>query len=479
MGAAKVTGRVRSFSVGVLAATTDEEIAHIATPAARSTEVVEPRTFYSVTRARREFSDQSSLGFMLTTTSREMTESVSFLPSSAVTGGIDYNWRMGKRWGLNGYWAGSDVQGSREAITALQTNNVHSFQRPDADHVEWDPFATAMRGHSGSINFSKIAGERTRGSFGVGYLSPGFEVNDLGFQQRADQISEGSWFQVRWNKPGKYTRNHNINFNQWSSGNFAGDRSNLGGNVNSHWQFQNFWSSGGGINFNTGGFDDRLTRGGPGGLTRGNVNGWQYLNTDDRKVVSFGWSFNFFNDGRGSGFSIGPGVTFRPTSSFSTELSTNWDRSTNDAQWVTNEAVGSTTHYVFARISQKTSSLTARVNYTVTPTLSVQVYAQPFVSTGLYNNFKELVNGRAPSYDDRYAPYAYSASPDFKVLSFRTTNVMRWEYKPGSTLFVVWQQGREGIGTPVPFRFGRDYGDIFSTPSANAFLVKLAYWLNP
>ena len=101
---------------------------------------------------------------------------------------------------------------------------------------------------------------------------------------------------------------------------------------------------------------------------------------------------------------------------------------------------------MFGRLDQKTSSITTRVNYTVTPNLSVQVYAQPFVSSGLYGHFKELVNGRAADYDDRYAPYRYAGSPDFKVLSFRTTNVMRWEYKPGSTLFVVWQQGREGSG---------------------------------
>ena len=85
----------------------------------------------------------------------------------------------------------------------------------------------------------------------------------------------------------------------------------------------------------------------------------------------------------------------------------------------------------------------------------------------------------AADYDDRYAPYAYAGSPDFKVLSFRTTNVMRWEYKPGSTLFVVWQQGREGLGSPNGLHYGHDFGDVFSTPSSNAFLVKLAYWLNP
>jgi len=478
-GATKLTGRVRSFSVGVLAATTDEEIAHIASGPARRTQVVEPRAFYSVSRARREFSDQSSLGFILTTTNRQLTPDVSFLPESAVTGGIDYNWRIGKRWGFNGYWSGSDVSGSAQAITLLQTNNVHSFQRPDADHVEVDPFATSLRGHSGVINFNKLAGQRTRLNVNIGYLSPGFEVNDLGFQQRADSIPQSSWFQIRWDTPTRRVRNIRINFNQWSNFNFAGDRQNVGGNFNAHWQFQNLWNSGGGINFNTGGFDDRLTRGGPGGLTRGNVNGWAYFSTNDRKLVSVGLDTNFWNDGRGAQYALDPRVMIRPTSAFSAEFGTHFEKRTDDAQWVTAETIDGTTHYVFARIAQDTSSITTRVNYTITPNLSVQVYAQPFVSSGQYTGFKELVNGRAENYDDRYAPYAYNTSPDFKVLSFRTTNVMRWEYRPGSTLFVVWQQGREGLGAPNSLRFGRDYSDIFGTPASNAFLVKLAYWLNP
>ena len=235
LGAAKLTGRVRDFSVGVLTAATQEEQARAAFGDERWSEVVEPRTFYSVSRARREFSDQSSLGFILTTTSRSLVESVSFLPESAVTGGIDYDWRIGKRWGLNGYWSGSNVSGSAEAISLLQQSNVHSFQRPDAEHVELDPLATSLRGHSGNINFSKIAGERTRLNVNIGYRSPGFDVNDLGFQRRADEIPQNSWFQFRWNTPGKYKRNGNINFNQWSAYNFDGDRLAFGGNINSHW----------------------------------------------------------------------------------------------------------------------------------------------------------------------------------------------------------------------------------------------------
>jgi hypothetical protein len=480
LGAAKLTGRVRSFSVGVLTAATDAEEGRAAFGERRWSEVVEPRTFYSVSRARREFSDQSSLGFILTTTNRSLVDSVSFLPGSAVTGGFDYDWRMGKRWGVNGYFSGSQVNGSVEAIDSLQRSNVHSFQRPDADHVELDPLATSMKGHSGNINFGKIAGDRTRGNFNIGYRSPGFEVNDLGFQRRADEIPQNSWFQIRWNKPGKYTRNISLNFNQWSGHNFDGDRLASGGNINLHAQFTNLWNSGGGINYNGRNFDDRMTRGGPGGYVLPNINGWYYLNTDDRRKVQFYWNFNFYRTSRSNGWAIEPGVVLRPTAALSVEFNHRFDNGLDDSQWVTAVTADDRTRYVFARLDQMTSSMTTRVNYTVTPNLSVQVYAQPFVSSGTYTQFKELVNGRALRYDDRFAPYAYDGvAPDFKVLSFRTTNVMRWEYKPGSTLFVVWQQGREGLGTSNGFHYGQDFGDAFATPSSNALLVKLAYWLNP
>ena len=136
------------------------------------------------------------------------------------------------------------------------------------------------------------------------------------------------------------------------------------------------------------------------------------------------------------------------------------------------------THYVFARLDQRTVALTTRVNYTMSPTLSLQIYAEPFVSAGAYTNYKELVDGRADDWQSRYAPYAYTGNADFNYRSFRTTNVLRWEYRPGSSLFVVWQQGREENSPYGDFRFGRDFSGVFSMPANNVFLVKFSYWLN-
>ena len=479
LGAGKLTGRVGGFAVGSLVAVTQEETARIASPGGPRNQVVEPGTLYSVSRARREFSDQSSVGFILTSTNRRIVDSVSFLPDRAVTGGLDYDWRLGSRFSLSGYWSGSTVRGSQESISLLQRSNVHSFQRPDADHVELNPTAEVLSGNAGMVSVSKIGGERTRFNVTTSYRSPGFDVNDLGFMQRADAIQLNTWFQVRRPQPGRFVRDMNVNFNHWRSHNFAGDRVNLGGNVNTNWTFTNQWSAGGGVNLYGQTFDDRITRGGPGGYAEHGVNSWQYFNTDDRKPVSLHWNSGFNRNADGSrSFDFSPGIQMRPGSAVSAEIGFGFSRNDDAAQWVTAVEGADRTHYVFGELRQRTSSMTLRLNYTFTPTLSLQLYGQPFVSAGHYDGYKEMVDGRAP-YASRYAPFDYAGSGDFKVLSFRTTNVMRWEFKPGSTLFVVWQQGREGFRQDGLFRFGRDYRDVFSTPSSNALLVKLAYWLNP
>ena len=153
-------------------------------------------------------------------------------------------------------------------------------------------------------------------------------------------------------------------------------------------------------------------------------------------------------------------------------------RSHENAQWVENLTLGGTKRYVFGELDQTTVGISARFNYTLTPNLSLQLYGQPFVSSGAYSTFRELVNGRAKQYADRYVPFAYTGSPDFNYHSFRTTNVLRWEYRPGSVLFVVWQQGRDDTTSQGDFNFNRDFGRAFTTRGENVFLAKFSRWLN-
>jgi len=482
LGAAKLTGRLAGFSLGALTAVTAREDAAIAglSSMGRRDQTVEPLSGYTVLRARKEFNNQSSIGLMTTATNRQLDDAVSFLSKNALAGGVDYDLRFSPMYNVTGYWAGSRIQGSTEAITRLQENTVHGFQRPDADYVKLDANATTLQGHAGSLAFGKISGEKTRFSSNLGYKSPGFDSNDLGFMRRADEKTVGNWFQWRNFTPGKYVRTRNFNLNQWAAWNFGGDRLFSGVNINSHWTFTNYFNIGAGFNVDAAPFRDRSTRGGPG--VRGNPGKslWYYASTDNRKSLSFFYNGDHGGDRFNSvrhGFS--PGFNWRASSSLSLNMGVRYSVNKDDSQWVRNVSLGNgATRYVFGRIDQKTVSVNTRFNYTMTPNLSLQVYAEPFVSAGEYTNFKELVDGRAADYGDRYRPLNYGSNPDFNIRSFRTTNVLRWEYKPGSALFLVWQQGKSDYENFGDFRLGRDFSGVFSAPSHNVFLIKFSYWLN-
>jgi hypothetical protein len=483
LGASKLTGRVGRFSLGLMEAVTSEADARVRTGSVVSSAPVEPMTSYSVARVRREFANQSSVGMILTTSRRRARENLtSVLPDAATVGGADWDLRFGSRYSLSGYWIGSTLRGKPAAITSVQEDSRHYFQRPDLRSDSVDPLRTSLSGDAAQISIGKIAGEYVHFNSHVSIKSPGFEPNDLGFLRRADVRTESNWLQIRSDRPNRWFRSRMINFNQYASWNFDGDRTFNGGNINAHAVLTNNWSFGGGYNMSGVGLDDRSTRGGPVVAMEGPTEFWHYLNTDNRRSLSFSYNGSIGSDGHGTSWrSVSPTVTFRPLPSLLVTSGVNINRSAADAQWV-NNTTDVSTHYVFGHLEQTTVSLTERINYTMSPNLSLQLYAQPFISGGNYSGFKQLVDGRNRVYAARYAPYEYdteaNGTPDFNVKSFRTTNVLRWEYRPGAALFIVWQQARENDAIHGRFDFGRDFGDIFAVPSSNVFLVKLAYWLN-
>lgn len=483
LGAAKVTGRVGAWSIGGLNAVTGDEMATIADGETRSQELAEPLTSYSVIRGRREFADQSSVGFITTATNRRLGTGEDFLANEAYTGGLDWDWRIRRKYSLAGYWSGSTIGGSAAAIDDLQQNGVHEFERPDSQELDYDPTRTRLSGQSGSISVSQIAGERIRFNSSAGFKTPGYDINDLGFLLRADERSFNNWIQFRNDRPSGIFRSRRLNLNQWAGWNFDGDRIFAGENVNGHAIFTNNWQTGAGFNVQHQTFDDRLTRGGPGGYRNPGWSYWQYVSTDNRKPASLQMQGFYWKDQHGSHeWEVNPTVTFRPKQALSLSAGVQYTRNVNDYQWIDNIGENED-RYVFGHLNQTTLGVTARASYTFSPTLSLQLYAQPFVSVGAYTNFRDLTNGRASQYEDRFSAFDYPSdpdydNPDFNFRSFRTTNVLRWEYKPGSTLFVVWQQGREDEIEQGHFSGARELGRVFSLPSQNVFLVKLAYWLN-
>ena len=482
LGAAKLTGRVGKFSVGAMYAVTQEETATIVDGFERSQQAVEPTTSYAIGRARREFANQSSIGVMMTATNRRLSRTLQFLPNSAYTSGVDFDARFKKYYSVTGFVATSRVNGDPTAIEAIQEDSRHYFQRPDAGSFSVDPTRTSLSGASGRIGINKIGGQRLRFMSQVGFKSPGFDLNDSGFLRRADERWLLNWMQIRSDVPNKWFRSRNLNFNEYMVWNSDGDRLVNGFNVNGSATFVNNWQAGGGANTNKLTSDDRMTRGGPVVLTEGFDTFWSWFNSDNRRRLSANVFVGGGRDGVGSWFADQEvSLTYRPISPLTITSGVRVNRAANNTQW-TGLVTDTADHYVFAHIDQTTVALAQRLNFTMTPNLSLQLNADPFVSGGAYNAFKQLVDGRNQNYGQRYTPFAYdlaaNGDPDFNVKSFRTTNVLRWEYKPGSTLFVVWQQARENDAVPGGFRFGRDIHDIFGVPPKNVFLVKLAYWVN-
>ena len=485
LGAAKLTGRVGRYSIGVMHAVTQEESADVSVAGVRSEQVVEPSTSYSVARVKREFANQSYIGVITTAMNRRLGENLTgVLPDSAYVGGADFDWRVKRLYSVNGFIEGSRVHGSAAAIEAVQENSRHYFQRPDLTSERLDVTRTSLSGYSGAIAFNKIGGEFVHSNSYVYFRTPGFETNDLGFLRRADQIRQQHWLQLRSNKVTSWFRQRTINFNQWNAWNFDGNMQFGGVNVNGNVTLISNWQMGAGMfaPLPRRGFDDRMTRGGPGLISEGGPEQWFWVYSDSRRRFSAGLEGDWGGDNHNSSWqSWYPSITVRPIPAVMFSLGVQYNPSHQDSQWV-NNVTDSTTHYVFAHIDQTTVNVTGRFNYTITPNLSVQLYAQPFVSAGAYAGFKEVADPLSESYENRYKPFAYAepiyGNPDFNVKSFRTTNVLRWEYKPGSTLFVVWQQSRENYAVPGGFDFGRDAHAIFGMPPHNVFLVKFAYWLN-
>ena len=482
LGAAKLTGRFASgLSIGVVDAVTEREAGTLGRP-------IEPRTNYFAARVQQDLGrGNTGIGAMVTGVHRSLDEhSAPLLVREAYAGGIDLRHR---------FWSGnyqltasatvSRVSGSAEAIAATQNSFVHAYQRPD-DDVELDPTRTSLAGSAQRITFAKFGGGRWRFETVYQRFSPGLELNDLGFLPRADEQLHRNWFAIQLNEPTRWYRRANLNFNLWQSWTAGGMRKHFGTNVNWHVQLPNqFWVHvGGNANELVPTFDDREARGGPAVRRSPYYETWGGVEGDQRWLLIpylFGGRWTT-DEGDSRGWWLEPSLDIRASSRFMMSIGPRWSHTIDDSQWVENfgDIGHDTTHYTFARMDQTTVSLTTRIDYTHSPTLSFQFYAQPFISAVEYSDWRELANARAEDYAARYQPYDGGDPGGLDVKELRTNAVVRWEYRPGSALFVVWSQGREQfLRRASTFRFRDDTGDLFGLHPDNTFLIKLSYWINP
>lgn len=481
LGATKLTGRLgNGVSVGVLDAVTQRETA----PGSKT---IEPQTNYFVGRLQRDFrAGASGVGLMVTSVRRNLDEwSSPYLRSNALAGGIDFRHQFfDRKYEINGYVAESQVQGSAQAIALTQTNSVHNYQRPD-DNISYDSTRTSLGGYTAQVSISKRGGGSTLFNTGFQMLSPGFEVNDVGFLSRASMKNQFFWFQYHENKPRGIYRFWNFNVNQWTNYAWNNIRSDLGGNVNAHMQFKNsMWlHAGEGVNAAAPSYCDNCTRGGPALRQERSTWGWASVEGDPRHAIVpyANGSWNFGDQGRSHSWNGGPAADFRVSSRFTGSVSYNFGRSINATQPNGNYgAVGSdTAHYTVARLDQTTKSMTVRLGLTATPNLSLQVYAAPFATRGNFSDWMQVANARAERWSDRYTPFNGGDPGAFDFKQYRSNTVVRWEYRSGSVLYFVWAQERTIDLSGADARgVATNLSQLTAAHPSNVFLIKGSYWLS-
>ncbi|HKW40337.1 MAG TPA: DUF5916 domain-containing protein [Gemmatimonadales bacterium] len=484
-GATKLTGRLPGGqTIGVMDAITQRA-------AGTLDSTTEPTTNYAVVRAQQDFrNSESGVGAMLTATNRSVDPRTdNFLRRSAYVGAVDFRHRfLHSTYQISGSLDLSHVAGSSSAIALTQLDPVHFYQRPGAG-VSFDSTRTSLTGDAEELLFGKVGGGVTR--FETSYLrrSQGFEVNDLGFLLQADQQSWNTWFGLQSLHPSAIYQQAFWNFNWWQYWTAAGTPVERAANTNVHIQLNNRSFLHSGITAGQLGttFCDRdCTRGGPALRVDPYISAWAEWDGDGRPAfVPYVWFiYNRADGGRSSKFNGNVQATYRIASQVSTSLTLSATHNVKDVQPRPSirDSAG-TTHYLFAYLNQNEVSLTGRVDYTLTTVLTLQLYAQPFVSKGAFSNVREKADPNAAAYQDRYKTYADTAVTNhpggFNFKLFNSTVVLRYEYRPGSTLFVVWTQGREGF---VPDEGSRsmsgNFRDLFDLHPVNTFLVKASYWIN-
>ena len=482
LGAAKITGKIgKDWSVGVLDALTDRENARFVDNGTFGRQQAEPMTNYFVSRVTRQIGALSRVGFMATSVDRRLPDELSLLREHALSAGIDaYTRNHDKSWVLEGSLLGSRVSGSAESIAQTQRNSAHYYQRPDAGHIEYDPFRTSLDGWGGRAMLSKATGV-WRPIFQVQAFSPGYETNDVGFLQRVDEVSANAVMQYVNQNVTKHFREKNLWFGTWQNTNFDGDVLERGIFADHFSTFSNYWSYRASLFLTDGSaYSDRLTRGGP--LVR-NPQSWSSdvsFGSDSRKNATLDVYAHF--DGAEDGSysrSLGSDIMVRPMSNLTFTVSPSVSRSFDHTSYVTafSDATATRTYgrrYVFADLDQHSFELGTRADWTLTSALSFQLYLQPFIAAGDYHDLHSLVAARTRDYE----PYNGSApNRDFNFRSVRGSAVVRWEFRPGSALYVVWNENRADVVPTGSFRFRRDLSAIPDAPSHDVFLVKVSYWL--
>jgi len=504
LSAVKFSGTTsKGLSLGLIQSVTANEYARLSDPEGnRTRQEVEPVTSYTVARIQKGYkAGNTVLGGMLTSTNRFINDqNLEFLSSNAYTGGVDllHHWKD-KEFYVDARLIGSYVNGSEESITALQESSARYFQRPDADYVDYDTTRTHLSGFGGKFRIGKGSKGFWRYSTGATWLSPGLELNDLGYMRSADEINQVNEIAYFVNQPVSIFNTYRIDFEQFNSWNFNGTYLGSGGHLSFTSEFRNYWSFRTNFIIHSQALDMRLLRGGEDFIKPFNLTTFGIFRTDPSKKFIFELQYDYDYSGQNSErtFKLGPGISIRPLNALKIGLTANYEDNRNDLQYVTTINLAPDKRYILATIDQQTLGLTFKIDLNVTPEFSVQYYGSPFVSKGSYSGFKRVVNPQAEDYTDRFDIFDnpvlsdgrylldenndlvpdYSVSnPDFNFHQIRSNLVAKWEYRLGSFIYLVWSSERTGFTDLPQASVGESFQQLGKVFPKNIFLIKFNYW---
>jgi hypothetical protein len=505
LGAVKLTGKSnKGLSVGIMESLTAREYATIHSMEGERHVVAEPLTNYFAGRVQQDINQSNTIiGAMVTSTVRDIDHDyLNFLSRSATTGGVDLmHYLFGKSFYISFKALGTHIEGSPESITELEKASTRYYQRPDAPHLKLDTTLTKLNGYGGILEFVKGANGHWRYGVGSHWSSQGMELNDIGFQNTADEVWEGQMAGYVENEPKGIFRTYDLTLAEINYWNFGGEflfsRAELEGNA----LFDNKWGTHTDFQATTDKtLNTRLLRGGPGVYEAGTRQLEVEIFSDESRKLSGETSYEHVSsvDHVSYDHQITTELTWKATTSMVVSAKYLYHASITDLQFIEDDAISDAGKYVMGRLDRKTSMITFRLSYAVTPEFTIQYYGSPYISAGKYNTFKTLADESAKdpanvfhsfsddeiTYDESTRNYTVNdwgvtfQNPDFNFREFRSNLVARWEYRPGSVLYLVWTNNRSTFENEPVTSAGRNLGKLFSEASGNVFLLKFSYWFS-
>jgi hypothetical protein len=506
LSAMKFSGTTsKGLSIGFIQSITANQRARLSDPYGKSnSRQVEPLTNYLVGRIQKGYNAGNTvIGGMLTSTNRFINDpSLEFLSHDAYTGGLDllHHWKD-KEFYADARLIGSYINGTKDAITRLQENSAHYFQKPGVDYLQYDTTRTNLSGFGGKFKIGKGSKGFWKYSTGATWLSPGLELNDLGYMRSADFINQENDVSYLINKPISIFHTYNINLEQSNSWNFTGTYLGSGGHLSFSSEFKNNWTFSTNLIFNSERIDTRLLRGGPDMVMPNSMFTFGDIKTDQSKKIIADFAYQYESSGNNSArnYQFGPGLSIRPMSALKIGVTASYADNHDNLQYVTTMNYNSEKRYILGSIDQKTLGLTFRIDVNISPEFSIQYYGSPFISRGSYSEFKHVTDPQAKDYKNRFSVYSntilsgnnygldenndnvpdYSiGNPDFNFYQFRSNLVAKWEYRLGSFVYLVWSSDRTGNSSSGTTPMGDSFHQLWNAFSDNIFLIKLNYWFS-